>query len=183
MTELNERIAGERRRLREVRQTMTAATEQKANGDSSFVPFYIAIADYFEATMARLHGQDIRMDEMLRDKMDLEDPENMQALEELGERLQGNQEHLKNLLAAREQLKSAGEAALDCFEAAAAAYSDFIVTNMGHHPGSTNLAAKLFTQADWAYMADISSKDQALEEQLYSQVFGLLPAALEQSQS
>jgi hypothetical protein len=178
MTELNERIANERRRLREVRQTMTAATKQQANGDSSFVPFYIAIADYFEATMERLHRQDVRMGDMLRDKADLDAPENLKALAELSERLLGNQEHLQDLLAAREQLKRNGEVALEQFEAAGSAYSDFIINNMGHHPGSTDLAVSLFAPADWAFMADVSSEDQAHEEQLFGQVFASVPAAL-----
>lgn len=178
MTELNERIGEERRRLREVRQTMTAATKQKSQGDSAFVPFYIAIGDYFEATMDRLHRQDIRMGDMLRDKIDFDDPDNKKALAELAERLKGNQEHLKKLLAARDNLKENADAALEEFEAAGAAYSDYIVQNMGHHPGSTNLAAELFTHADWAYMADMSDEDQAREEELFGQVFALVPAAL-----
>jgi hypothetical protein len=183
MTEINERIADERRRLREVRQTMTAAVEQQAHGDSSFVPFYIAIGDYFEATMARLHRQDVRMGDMLRDKADLDDPDHLKALAELGERLSGNQEHLQQLLAAREQLKSSGDEALQIFETAGGAYSDYIVSNMGHHPGSTQLAASLFTQEDWAYMADISAEDQALEAQLFAQVFSSVPAALTRPQA
>jgi hypothetical protein len=178
MTELNERIANERRRLREVRQSMTAATEQKANGDSAFVPFYIAIANYFDATMERLHRQDIRMGDMLRDKADLDDPKNLKALAELDERLLGNQEHLKELLAAREQLQRNGEVALEQFELAGSAYSDFIINNMGHHPGSTDLAVSLFAPEDWAFMADISPEDQAREEQLFGLVFACVPAAL-----
>jgi len=181
MTELNERIAEERRRLREVRQTLTAATKQKANGDSAFVPFYIAIGDYFEATMKRLHRQDVRMGDMLRDKADMDDADNLKAMAELGERLKGNQEHLEKLLEARDALKSNGEAALEQFEQAGSDYSDFIINNMGHHPGSTNLAGKLFTPEDWAYMADVSPEDQAREEQLFGRVFAGLPAALAQT--
>ena len=75
-TDLNERIAAERKRLKEVRQTLTAAVNKQANGDASYVPFYIAIGDYFEATMERLHRQDIRMGDMLRDKADLSDKDN-----------------------------------------------------------------------------------------------------------
>ncbi|MGI9291483.1 MAG: hypothetical protein ACR2QG_09455 [Gammaproteobacteria bacterium] len=177
-TSLNERIANERRRLREVRESLTAAVKQKAQGDSTFVPFYIAIADYFEATMERLHRQDIRMGEMLRDKADMSDAENQQALSELDDRLAGNQTHLKQMLAARDQLSQQGAAALEEFEAAGAAYSDFIVTNMGHHPGSTNMAAKLFSAEDWAYMADVSAEDQAREAELFEQVSASRPAAL-----
>jgi len=178
MNDLNARIAEERRRLRKVRQSMTAATEQKAQVDSAFVPFYIAIGDYFEAAMARLHRQDVRMGDMLRDKADLDDPDTQQALGELGERLLGNQGHLKKMLAARDALKEVDEAALEDFEAAGKAYSDYIVTNMGHHSGTTDLAVKLFSPGDWAYMADVSEEEQVREEQLFDGVFAVLPAAL-----
>ena len=62
---------------------MTEAVAQGAKGNDAYVPFYIAIGDYFEAAMERLHTQDIRMGDMLRDKADLDDPDNLQAMAEL----------------------------------------------------------------------------------------------------
>lgn len=176
---LYERVAGERRRLRQVRQALTAATAQGAQGNVAYVPFYIAIADYFEAAMHRLHTQDVRMGELLRAKADLEIPENKQAMAELDERLAGNQAHLANMLTARAALKKSGRDALPQFEAAGGAYARYIVENMGHHPGSTNMAQALFTADDWAYMADVSVSDQQRERQLYDAVFAALPAGLE----
>ena len=64
------------------------------------------------------------------------------------------------------------------FEQASAAYTAYIVANMGHHGLTTELAAKLFSEADWTYMAGISEVDTAVEQQLYARVFALLPAAL-----
>jgi len=173
--ELYERIAGERTRLREVRQALTAATEQGANGDAAYVPLYIAIGDYFEAAMQRLHDQDIRMGKMLDEKADMAMPENKQAMAELDERLAGNQLHLKKMLAARDALGSNGAAALGQFESAGGAYAAYIVANMGHHPGSTNLAQKFFTADDWAYMADASEADQLRERQLHENVYATKP--------
>ena len=173
--ELYERIAGERRRLREVRQALTAATDQGAKGDSAYVPFYIAIGDYFEATMRRLHDQDIRMGELLDKRADLSTPENKQAMVELDERLSGNQRHLKKMLAARDVLRSDGAAALDQFESAGGDYAAFIVANMGHHPGTADLAQAVFSTDDWAYMADVSEADQVLEQQLHAAVFTAWP--------
>jgi hypothetical protein len=177
--QLYERVAGERRRLRQVRQALTAATAQGAQGNPAYVPFYIAIADYFEAAMHRLHTQDVRMGEMLRARADMENPENRQAMAELDERLAGNQAHLANMLSARVALKKAGHNALPQFEDAGGAYARYIVENMGHHPGSTNMAQALFNADDWAYMADVSVADQQRERQLYDAVFKLLPAGLE----
>ena len=178
MTELYELVAAERRRLRQVRQALTQATAQTADGDSSWIAFYIGIADYFEAAMERLHAQDIRMGDMLQAKVDMAEPSNKQALAELDERLAGNQQHLAAMLAARESLRSIGAAALDEFEVAGKAYADYIVANMGHHPGSTELAQKLFSTDDWQFMADVSEADQAREGDLFSQVFASVPATL-----
>jgi len=173
--ELYERVAGERRRLREVRQALTAATDQGARGDKAYVPFYIAIADYFEATMARLHAQDIRMGELLDKRADLSTPENKKAMAELDDRLTGNQRHLKKMLAARDALKAEGKEALDQFEKAGGDYAAFIVANMGHHPGTADLAQAFFTPDDWAYMADVSEADQLREKQLHAAVFAAWP--------
>ena len=129
--------------------------------------------------MERLHAQDIRMGDMLHDKADMDNPSNQQALTELDERLAGNQLCLINMLAARDALIEQGDTALDEFEIAGKAYSDYIVASMGHHPGSTELAQRLFAVEDWAYMAEINENDQAREEQLYIRVFATVPGGLE----
>ena len=77
--ELRERIAGERRRLRKVREALSAAVAQTSRGDEAYIPFYIGIADYFEAAMERLHTQDVRMGDLLREKADMDDAENQRV--------------------------------------------------------------------------------------------------------
>ena len=179
MEGLYERVAAERRRLREVRTALSAATAQGAHGAADWVPFYIAIGDYFEAAMDRLHEQDIRMGDMLRDKVDMNDPDNIRALEELDERLSGNQEHLGHMLAARDALRADGAAALDGFESAGGAYAAFIVENMGHHPGTANLAGELFSADEWEHMTLASDEARARETQLHEDVFAAAPGSLE----
>lgn len=179
MPTLSERIAGERRRLRQVRECLTAATGQGSQGNPEWIPFYIAIGDYFEAAMRRLDEQDKRMDALLRAKVDINDPEVAQALAELEQRLAGNRQHLARMLAARDALRAGDTEALVQFEESGRAYADYIVTNMGHHPGSTNLAQMHFRQEDWQYMADASEEDQRREEELFTAVFSVSPADLE----
>ena len=157
---------------------MTAAVEQGAEGAAEYVPFYIAIGNYFETAMHRLHEQDIRMDALLREKCDLSIPKNQQAMDELDFRLTGNQEHLQKLLAARAALKEQGAAALDEFESAGKGYCDFIVANMGHHPGTNDMAQAAFTADDWHHMAYISDNDLATQQALYEQVVAAKPAGL-----
>jgi hypothetical protein len=178
MTTLQERIGNERRRLRAIRMNMMAAVEQKANGDESFVPFYIASADYIDATMARLHNQDVKMGDMIREKADPVKDNIEEAIGQLDARLKGAREHLKPFLAARDELKEKGVEALERFEAAAKEYSDFIVANMGHHDATSELSAKLFSLADWEFMAGITDEEIAKEENLFERAAACTPDGL-----
>jgi hypothetical protein len=176
---LREKVAGERRRLKSVRETLTAAVARKSGGDSLFAPFYIAIGDYIETSMGRLHAQDVKMGNMIRAKLGTLDAQSETALRELDERLAGNQEHLRALSAAKEKLAARNNPAnLASFEAAGAAYTHYIVTNMGHHGGTTDLAGRLFTPADWDYMAGVTEEETRTEQQQYARVFATLPPAL-----
>jgi len=176
MTTLQEKIAGERRRLKQVRQKLTAAVEQTAGGNADWIPFYLAVADYMQAAMHRLHLQDDKMGAMIRERAEGEKA--AQALAELDERLQGNQQRLDRLLAERERLAADGAARLPDFEAAARDFTDFIVSNMGHHGATTELAGKLFSPDDWEYMAGITDEDLARELALSEKVAAATPADL-----
>jgi hypothetical protein len=178
MTTLQERIGNERRRLRSVRQNMIAAIEQGSKGDEALVQFYIAVADYIDATMARLHVQDVKMGGMIREKVESVDAGVEKALAELEDRLTGAADHLKPFLAARDALKKEGTTALARFEKEGKEYSDFIVANMGHHGATTDLSAKLFSVADWEYMAGITDDEMEREASLFERVQGCLPDTL-----
>jgi hypothetical protein len=175
MTTLMERIGNERRRLRQIRQNMAAALDVKANGDNAFVPFYIATADYIDATMQRVHDQDIKMGKMIHDKVESVDASVKQALKELDDRLDGARDHLRPFLAARDGLKQRGADALDEFETAARKYSDFIVANMGHHGATADLGAQLFTAEDWEYMAGITDEQIREEAELFERAAAARP--------
>lgn len=118
------------------------------------------------------------MGDMIREKIETMDANVEKALGELDERLSGANHHLKLFLAARDELKAKGIQALEHFESAAKTYSDFIVSNMGHHGGTTDLSAKLFDQGDWEYMAAITDEEMQREQDLYAQVEASLPDSL-----
>jgi hypothetical protein len=179
MTTLRERVAGERRRLKSVREALTAAVARKSNGDRAFVPFYVAVSDYMETSMGRLHAQDVKMGDMIREKLGKPDAVADQALKELDERLAGNQKLLQVMVAAKKHLaKDGSPEALERFEAAGAAYTQYIVSNMGHHGATTDLAGRLFSQADWEYMAGVTEEETRTEQRQYASVFDALPTAL-----
>lgn len=176
---LRERVANERRRLKSVREALTAAVTQGAKGDPAYVAFYVAVADYMDASMHRLHIQDVRMGEMIRARLGGKlDAKAEKALAELGERLGGNQAHLQELLGTRELLRKEGAARLAQFERAAGDYTRYITTNMGHHGGTTDLAQSLFSMDDWAYMAGVTEDETKHEQALYDRVFAAVPKSL-----
>jgi len=175
MATLMERIGNERKRLRLVRQRMAAGLEAKANGDEAYVPFYVAVADYIDTTMQRLHEQDVKMGKMILEKVEEVDDSVEKALGELEERLEGAKAHLKPFLAARDELRERGAAALGAFEVVAQEYSDFIVANMGHHGATNDLCAKLFSPTDWEYMAGITDEQQQQDKEMFQRVLDASP--------
>jgi hypothetical protein len=176
---LGERVANERRRLRSVRQALSAALERGSRGEAAYVPFYLAVADYMEASMHRLHVQDVRMGDLIRERIGGPLNESQRkALGELAERLDGNQAHLQKFLDARDGLASRGSAAIPAFEEAGRNYTGYIVASMGHHGGTTDLARALLTTADWAFMAGITDEETRREQQLFDRVFAVVPPDL-----
>ena len=141
----------------------------------------MAIGDYIDASMHRLHIQDVRMGAMIRSKMGTIDAAAEKGLSELDERLAGNQRHLNLFLDARDRLKREGAAALPRFETVSRDYTNYIVASMGHHGASTDLAQRLFTLDDWSYMAGITDEESRNEQLLHERVFGSVPAGLKLS--
>ncbi len=169
-----ESIMQERGRLRTVHEMLKEALAVSPR-DETFIPFYIAIGDYMEASMGRLHTQDINMLERLASKIDMNDPENEEIIAEVYRRLDGNQEHLKRYSACKQALESEGAEAVTDYEDASLAYVDYIHNRMGHHAPSTDLARKAFTEEDWVAFADIDEAYFAKERALYESVLQTRP--------
>ncbi len=172
-----ESIMGERGRLRTVHEMLKAALEVSPR-DETFIPFYIAIGNYMEASMGRLHTQDISMLEKLASKVDMNDPENEENITEVYRRLDGNQEHLKRYTACTRALASDGTEAVKDYEETSLAYIDYIHNRMGHHAPSTDMARKVFTEEDWAAFADIDESYFSKERALYESVLQTRPESV-----
>jgi len=167
---------GERGRLRTSHAMLEAAMEDESR-DQSFVPFYISVANYMEASMGRLHTQDLEMLGRLRQKLGAATPDEEEIIAEVHRRLDGNQDHLKKFLACRNALKAepADQAAIADFESTSDAYIDYIHNRMGHHAPSTDLARKLFEPADWLEIADLDDDYFAMEKRLYRALLDTRP--------
>lgn len=180
MTTLQERIGGERRRLKAVRTKLSAAVAQGASGEADWAPFYVAVGDYMEASIRRLLDQDVKMGDMIRDKVEVVDNEIADALSRMHDRLADLEQRLDRVLAARDKLRADDSADLSEFESAARELTDYIVANMGHQEGGANsIAGKLFGPADWERMAGITDEDMAREIALFDAVTATTPLDLE----
>ncbi len=182
MTTLRERIGGERRRLQSVRKKLSAAVAQGASDNSDWVPFYVAVGDYMEASIGRLLAQDEKMGEMIREKVETIDDNVNEALSALHKNLTALTERLDRMLEARDNLRNNSTSQLTEFEDAGRALTDYIVANLGHqNGGSNNLAGDLFSQKDWEYMAGITDEDMAREVSLFDRVNATTPPDLDLS--
>ena len=172
-----ESIMNERGRLRTAHEMLKAALAVEER-DDSFVPFYLAVADYMEASMARLHDQDLKMLQRLSEAMAPLDSESEEIIDEVYMRLEGNQEHLQKFLACREALQKNGASAFKRYEDTSVAYIDFIHNRMGHHAPSTDLARQHFTEDDWIEIADIDESYFSKERALYESVLQTRPSVV-----
>jgi hypothetical protein len=172
-----ESIMNERGRLRTAHEMLKAALAVEER-DDSFVPFYLAVADYMEASMARLHDQDVKMLQRLSEAMAPLDSESAEIIDEVYLRLEGNQEHLQKFLGCREELQKNGASAFKRYEDTSTAYIDFIHNRMGHHAPSTDLARQHFTEDDWIEIADIDESYFSKERALYESVLQTRPSVV-----
>ena len=113
----------------------------------------------------------------LAEKLGDATPEEEEIIAEVHRRLDGNSEHLKKFLACRNALEAnhADQAAIADFESTSDAYIDFIHNRMGHHAPSTDMARKLFEEADWIEIADIDEDYFATEKLLYRDLLETRP--------
>jgi hypothetical protein len=174
-----ESLKGERGRLRTSHEMLKAALKTESR-DQSFIPFYIAVANYMEASMGRLKDQDIKMLGRLAEKLGDATPEEEEIIAEVHRRLDGNSEHLKNFLACRNALKadSGDQSAIGDFESASFAYIDYIHNRMGHHAPSTDMARRFFADVDWIEIADIDDDYFSTEKLLYKDLLDSRPESV-----
>ncbi len=169
-------LMGERGRLRTAHEMLKASLASDGR-DASFVPFYIAVADYMQASMGRLDSQDVKMLGRLAGKLGKPTPAEEEIIAEVHRRLDGNRGHLRKFLVCRTRLEAdpADPAAIEAFESTSTAYIDYIHNRMGHHAPSTDMARRLFAEADWVEIAAIDPAYFAREKRLYARVLDTRP--------
>lgn len=175
MSNTMQQLMAERMRLVQVRLGLSAAVEQGANGDELFIPFYVAVTDYFQHAMDRLDRQDHAMLSMLEEKTLAANVDPGTAISDVYERLDNNSKLLKEMTQASQNLN---QGSLAQFEEIATRYCRYIVEHMGHHAPSANLALQLFSEDDWVAMADFNEQATEDEQQLFNFVISTAPSSI-----
>lgn len=158
---------------------MSAALQQGAGGNPAYLSFYLAVAKYLEAALSRLHVESARAGEMVRSKLGTPDAAVSDAFLAYDQCLTVNGRYLVDLSRFRERLEQDGTAALASFEQFIREYTAFIIGNMGHHELIVDLAKKLLSVDDLAYMVAISDEEKSCEQSLYERVFASVPPGLQ----
>ena len=171
-----ESVMNERGRLRSSHEMLHAALENEGR-DATYVPFYIAVANFMEASMGRLDSQDVEMLTRLSNALDGGTEEEQAVIKEVHRRLNGNREHLARFLACRTELVERPDDpdTIKEFETVSEAYIDYIHNDMGHHAPSTDIARRVFQEEDWINIADLDDDYFARERKLYSKLLDSRP--------
>lgn len=173
-----ERLAYERRRVKAVTEALSAVLQQGHAGDPAYLPFYLAVLQYLEPAMYRLHIQGVRLVGMIRDKLGEPDAGVGRVLCEVEQALADNQRYLARMAHIRERLEQEGAAELGCFEQTAPEFAGFLIANIGQHRQVWQLAQRFFSVDDWAYVAGITNGEVRDEQVRYERVSASVPPGL-----
>jgi uncharacterized alpha-E superfamily protein len=104
---------------------------------------------------------------MIKEKAAVENIDPGTAISEAHDRVEGSQ---KLLIELSEKSNQINKQSLADFVDVCQRYCQYIVSNMGHHAPSANMARALFSEQDWLAMADFSDEHSQLEQHLFDSV-------------
>ncbi len=173
-------IARERRRQIQVRKAFQAGLDATDWEDAAAARFYLACADYLKWSMDRLHRQDQRIHDLLRDRIPPEEKEAHERLAVLDERQERSRALMRDFEAAAEALRSAGAGGIGAFEEAAreftAAFGSLLQARKNPFFRHTD---RLFNDADWEEIAGVTAQSLADEQRLFTSVQRSAPAGVD----
>lgn len=183
MLTARQEIARERRRMMQVRRAFAAGLESSGLPAPGRAAFYLACADYLHWSMARLHRQDQRIHDLVRERIAADDDAGRERLAALDRQQERSRALADDLHRAAQLLRNAGETGVPAFEAAArdyaAAFAKLVV------PGRNPLfeyTDRLLTDADWQEIAGVTPQIIAEEESLFGSVQAAAPPGMDPAQ-
>lgn len=161
------RLRKERKRLQTVRKAFTKAVHDGMRGEDAYIGFYVAVSNYIQEAMHKLHEQDYTLLKLIEEKADVEHLDASLILDDVYDKLANSKMLLEELITKSEAID---ETSIDTFEEIGQRYTDFIQERMGHHPPTTELADKLLSDEDWRTVANFDDHSIQTEERLFDEV-------------
>lgn len=165
-------IGHERRRQIQVRKALEDALARTyRSGHSGLAGFYLACGDYLVWSMDRLHDQDQRIHDLLRERLPSSEREARQALADLGIRQQQSRELVRVFRNAVERLRCQGRRGVRVFETAARRFTktfrELLAPRRNPFEKHTD---QLFKPRDWVAIAWASDDSRRTELILFTAV-------------
>lgn len=180
MSSALENLRRERQRKLQVRETFSRGLQRLRGASQDPVPFYEICADYLVAGQRRLIDQDLRLAEMLAERVPAGQTEDHAAIRALRERLELADRSLREFAAAAEDLRRRRVAAQKEFERAADTFLDVLVNVLGKRSHSLrHLTSTLLSEADWERIADVSAEFLRQEAEDFLAVQSKAPADID----
>ena len=171
MSEARAAIGYERRRQIQVRSAFEAGLARADRDGPELTGFFMACAAYIVFSMDRLHYQDQVIHDLLKERIPADDKEAHARLDALNERQGKSRELVERLQRATEELTTNGADALGVFETTAADFVDAFTSLMAPRKNPFHeYTDQLFTEEDWAVIADVTDESQSVEKELYAAV-------------
>ena len=173
-------IGRERRRQIQVRKAFEAGLAKSADDATDLADFYLACGDYIVWSMARLHDQDQRIHDLLKERLDPGLTEVHEQLAGLNERQGKSRAFTEEFQQAVKVLRDSGASGQAEFEEAARAFVDLFISLMAprKNPFQEHTDV-LFTDSDWIDIAGVSAESLAEEQKLYELVEARAPAGID----
>jgi len=166
------RLRKERKRLETVRKAFTKAVSDGARGEEAYIHFYVAVSNYIQQAMHKLHEQDYTLLKLIEEKADLEHLNTSLVIDDVYDKLANSKLLLEEFVIKSEAIDPIN---IDTFEEIGQRYTDYIQQRMGHHPPTTELADKLLSETDWQTVANFNEQSIQTEEKLFDQVVKTAP--------
>lgn len=173
-------IGRERRRMIQVRKAFETCLAQRDDDAHDPTDFYLACGDYIVWTMARLHDQDQRIHDLLKERLDPGLTDVHEQLAGLNDRQAKSRAFTAEFQQAVTALRNVGPSGRSEFETAAQAFVDLFTTLMAprKNPFQEHTDV-LFTDSDWIDIAGVSNESLAEEQELYELVEATAPAGID----
>lgn len=165
-------IGHERRRQIQVRKALEAVLARADRGQHyPLADFYLACGDYLVWSMDRLHEQDQRIHDLLRERLPPGEREARAALVRLGSRQQQSRELVRVFRNAVERLRCQGRRGVQAFETAARrfakTFTELLAPRRNPFEAHTD---RLFGKRDWVAIAWASDGSRRSEQLLFATV-------------